>query len=206
MGRIRDLTGKRFGRLVVLEEAGRKNRQVTWKCVCDCGKTVSVRGSDLRGGQKSCGCISREIARNSHKTHDKSKTRIYRVWHGIKCRCCNPNDKYYSRYGGAGISVCEAWRESFENFYAWSIANGYSDELSIDRIDNSKGYSPDNCRWATPQQQTENRQCTQKITFNGKTQTLMQWANETGISYTTLWWRIKQGWEPEKALTQETGG
>ena len=202
MARIVDLTGKKFGQLLVLQESGRKNRQVLWKCVCDCGKTVLVRGSDLRNGQKSCGCIA---ARGRKKTHGKSDTRMYRIWRGIKERCCNTSSKYYSKYGGIGITVCEQWKDSFENFYSWSIANGYSDELTIDRIDNSKGYSPDNCRWATYQQQTDNRRCTQVITAYGKSQTLMQWANETGINYTTLWWRIKKGLEPEKALSNKKG-
>lgn len=203
MARIIDITGQRFGRLLVIEEAGRKNRQVVWKCECDCGNTVLVRGSDLRnGGQKSCGCLHSK----GRKTHGKSDTRIYRIWCGIKDRCCNPSCKYYGKYGGVGISVCDQWKDSFENFYSWSVANGYSDELTIDRIDNRKGYSPDNCRWATYQQQTDNRRCTQNITFNGKSQTLKQWAKETGINYVTLWWRFKNGWVPEKALSNKKGG
>jgi hypothetical protein len=103
-------------------------------------------------------------------------------------------------YGAKGITVCDEWHD-FKRFYEWAIATGYSDSLSIDRIDNTKGYSPDNCRWATPQEQTDNRRCCRYIAYNGKSQTIKAWAKETGIHYHTLLSRFDHGWSAEQALT-----
>jgi hypothetical protein len=103
-------------------------------------------------------------------------------------------------YGAKGITVCDEWHD-FKRFYEWAITTGYSDSLSIDRIDNTKGYSPDNCRWATPQEQTDNRRCCRYITYNGKCQTIKAWANETGIHRNTLRERFNRGWSAEQALT-----
>lgn len=96
--------------------------------------------------------------------------------------------------------MCEEWKDA-TCFCNWAIANGYADNLTLDRIDNDKGYSPDNCRWATPQEQTDNRACTKYVSFDGKTQTVKRWAEETGIPYKKLLWRIEHGWSPEKAFT-----
>jgi hypothetical protein len=115
-------------------------------------------------------------------------------------RCSNPKNDNYHLYGAKGISVCDEWKD-FSVFSRWAAENGYADNLSIDRIDNNKGYSPDNCRWATAQEQTDNRECTRLISFDGRTQTLKRWAEETGIPYKNLLWRIDNGWPIEKALT-----
>jgi hypothetical protein len=115
-------------------------------------------------------------------------------------RCSNENNDSYKTYGAKGVFVCEEWKQ-FDSFCNWAMVSGYSDTLSIDRIENDKGYTPQNCRWATPQEQTDNRSCTRFISFNGKTQTLKRWSEETGIPYKNLLWRIDQGWSIEKALT-----
>ena len=115
-------------------------------------------------------------------------------------RCSNPKNNAYLMYGAKGVSVCAEWKV-FNAFCKWAMSNGYKDGLSIDRIDNSKGYAPENCRWATPQEQTDNRGCVRYVSFNGKTQTIKKWAEETGIPYDRLSWRIRKGWPAEKALT-----
>ena len=198
MGKLIDLTGQRFGRLVVLERA-RNSSQGTamWRCQCDCGNITVVRSYLLKKGRtKSCGCQKYEV----HTTHEQSGTRLYRIWAAMKSRVTNPNNTNYSDYGGRGITLFDAWME-FEPFYEWAIKNGYSDELTIDRIDNDKGYSPDNCRWVTRKEQDENRRCNHLITYKGETKTLSQWAEHFHIPYGTLRTRlVKYGWSVEKAL------
>lgn len=124
------------------------------------------------------------------------------IWHSMIGRCTNPERPQYHNYGGRGISVCERWSRSFESFYDWSIENDYEIGLSIDRIDNDKGYSPDNCRWVTMKEQNNNTRSNRIITFEGKTQTMAEWADEVGIKYACLEARINRlGWSLERALS-----
>lgn len=165
MSRLIDLTGQRFGRLVVIARAedyvspkGKHNTR--WECRCDCGKTVVVCGWQLRTKDaRSCGCIHSEQLSTRNFVHGQRHTRIYEIWKGMKARCTNPHNSHFKYYGGRGISVCEEW-QSFPAFYGWAMAHGYSEHLTIDRIDNDKGYSPDNCRWATDAQQRSNKRKT----------------------------------------------
>ena len=121
------------------------------------------------------------------------KTRLYRIWEGMKQRCYNTNRPAYRIYGGRGITVCDEWKNSFQAFYKWSMSNGYRDDLSIDRIDNDKGYSPENCRWATRKEQQNNCSNTIKVEINGTQKSLRQWAEETGIYFNTLYKRYRKG-------------
>jgi hypothetical protein len=159
MAALRDITGQRFGRTVALEVShSTKLGEAIWKCVCDCGTNHLAIGRNLRKlHTTSCGCYQREKARSDGTTHGGTYTRLYRIWCAMKARCSNPNATYYCYYGGRGISVCEEWTNDFSAFQSWALANGYQDDLSIDRIDNDKGYSPDNCRWADRLTQNRNR-------------------------------------------------
>lgn len=201
MSKTIDLVGMRFGRLSVIGKTKTKSNRVAWICKCDCGnETTPMTTSLLKGRTKSCGCFHRDRTAETFRKHGQYNTRLYRIWGNMHQRCSNPKKDNYHLYGAKGVSVCDEWKD-FSDFSKWAMENGYSDSLSIDRIETDKGYSPENCRWATPQEQTDNRSCTKLISFNGKTQTIKRWAEETGIPYKNLLWRIDHGWDAEKALT-----
>lgn len=154
-----ELTGKRFERLTVIERAGPDSRgAICWHCRCDCGKERSFRGSDLkRGFIKSCGCWNSEVTTARNTSHGGSATRLYHIWQAMKNRTQNIGDaRAFGYYGARGISVCSEWQQ-FEPFRAWALANGYADNLSIDRVDNDGNYEPSNCRWADQATQVRNR-------------------------------------------------
>lgn len=164
--------GKTYGRLTVLElnhDFKTRNCGANYKCQCSCGNIKNVFFVHLNNGStKSCGCLARETAQKQMTTHGKSKTRLFRIWQGIKSRCFNMSVKDYYRYGGRGITVCEDWRIDFKNFYSWSIENGYSESLSLDRINNNNNYSPNNCKWSTPIEQQNNTRLNKACIINNK--------------------------------------
>lgn len=201
MSKTIDLTGMRFGRLLVIGKTRSKSGRVAWVCICDCGnETTPLTNCLLNGRSKSCGCLHKEITGNTHRKHGQYNTRLYRIWSNMRQRCSNPKNDNYHLYGAKGVSVCDEWKD-FAVFSKWAMQNGYADNLSVDRIETDKDYCPENCRWATPQEQTDNRKCTRYVSFNGKTQTLKRWSEETGISYKVLLWRVSHGWTAKKALT-----
>jgi len=138
-------------------------------------------------------------------SHGLSKTRLYNVWCAMKERCNNPHNKSYQRYGARGITITPEWQNSFETFYAWAVENGYTDGLTIDRIDNNRGYSPDNCRWVTAAQQNRNYSRNHLIAYNGKTQCIADWETETGIKRSTILWRLQAGKTLEQVFNRNDG-
>lgn len=200
MSKFIDITGKKFNKLTVVERLDNAAGGIAvWKCICDCGNITVVRGSNLKNGAvKSCGCLSK-IATTT--THGMSKSRLYSVWNAMKSRCRNPNAVDYNRYGGRGISVCDDWYYSFLHFYQWAIENGYSDDMSIERIDNDGDYCPENCRWATRKEQCRNRSSNARFEYNGESRILTEWCEIFGIEYKLAHNRIyKLGWDFEKAV------
>lgn len=201
MGQLIDLTGQRFGRWTVLRYSGKKSKNHYWKCKCDCGTEKEVRGSSLTsGGTLSCGCLISEFNRRTKTTHGGKNTRLYRIWGGMKNRCGNEREEAYKDYGGRGIKVCEEWERDFSNFYKWAMENGYSKELTIDRIDVNGNYCPENCRWVNMKIQCNNRRNNHRVTYKGRTQTIAEWENELGFKKDILSTRLSNGWSVEKAI------
>lgn len=163
--KAKDLTGQRFGRLVVVERVQNhgKNMQARWLCVCDCGNETTALSDNLkRGYVTSCGCYRKEKTAECKTTHGMNRTRLHRIWIGMKNRCCNPNNAGFEYWGARGIKVCDDWKNDFQSFYEWAISNGYADNLSIDRIDPNGNYEPSNCRWATAHEQRINQRRNKK--------------------------------------------
>lgn len=221
MGAFKDLTGQRFGKLVVIERAEdyvspSGQPKIRWLCQCDCGnKTKVLRECLLSGTTKSCGCLRVECGKTINLKHGctrKDNTdRLYGVWAGMKQRCYNPNHDFYHRYGARGIDVCDEWLNDYVAFKEWAYANGYDEnaklnQCTIDRIDSNKGYSPENCRWVNQKVQS-NGLCTNHIIeYNGESYTMSQWANILDISYDALKRRIQRGWTIERAFNQPVRG
>lgn len=196
---MRDLTGKVFGRLSALRVSGKtKQNGYKWECKCECGSLIDVASTHLvTGHTKSCGCLRAEAMSATMKKHGRSGGTEHNIWLSMLARCNNPKSHAYARYGGRGIKVCERWHK-FENFF---LDMGERPEgCSIDRIDNSRGYEPDNCRWATSRQQGRNTRVNRMATYNGQTMTLIDLAESKGIPYKLLHGRLAAGWELNKAV------
>ncbi len=208
-----DLTGKRFGRLTVIKQvksyvSPKGIPNIQWLCRCDCGNETIVRSGALTTGHtQSCGCYGIEMGKIATVKHLQSYTRLYRVWAAMKQRCYNPNSSSYNAYGGRGITVCDDWIDDFVPFYEWAMTNGYNPdaprgECTIDRIDNDKGYSPDNCRWISSEKQANNKQQTVWVEMNGEKKSLKQWCDIYQINYGCVIHRIhSMGWDAIKAIT-----
>lgn len=202
-----NLKGRRFGRLLVLKEAGEnKHKQVLWKCKCDCGKETEVITANLLSGKcQSCGCF-REY---NHKIHGMCYTRLNSIYRKMKERCLQVSNPRYKDYGGRGISVCDEWlgKDGFINFYNWAIENGYREDLTIDRIDVNGNYEPSNCRWADRITQGNNTRFNHWLTYNGETHTVAEWARIMDMPYGRLLSRINVlHWSVERALTEGVNG
>ena len=197
---FKNLCGQRFDRLVVVLYAGKQKRNHCWKCRCDCGKEKIVAGCNLTSGNsKSCGCLKSKALKERLTIHGKSKTVEYQIWHSMWDRCRKGNDRKFKDYAGRGISVCERWKD-FEAFLA-DMGPRPSDKHSLDRENNSKGYSPDNCRWATAKQQSRNTRYNRMLTCWGRTQCMAAWEEELGLSRGLIHARLKYGWSVERALS-----
>lgn len=197
-----DKIGKRYNNFIVLEQVPSEDGKVLWKCRCDCGREF-VLGNRQIFRKKSCGCMNTNNINNPYSDitffvdsgmiSRKTYNRLKQEWNSMRTRCReNYHDSHVYFY--RGITVCEEW-SSFRAFALWALANGYADNLTLDRIDNDKSYSPDNCRWATWKTQQNNKRNNAWITYQGKTQTLKQWSDELNLSYSMLRGRYKNGWK-----------
>lgn len=200
-----DITGRRFGRLIVIRPVKRKNK-LSWECKCDCGNVTYQQSHDLIVGKVvSCGCYHNEIrsqlAQNCHKTHGGSKTRLFKIWSGMLYRCKDNSAKVRKHYKDKGITVCNEWKK-FVPFRDWALSHGYRNDLTIDRIDNDKGYYPENCRWATYRQQENNKSDNHRVVIGGKEKTISEWSQVSGIREDTILYRVNAGWAENRLLTK----
>ena len=213
-----DLTGKTFGELTVVKFVPTDNRRSYWLCKCSCGGEAIVYSGHLKCGHtttcnnsshrigKKCSDDTKQKISNANTKHSGCGERLYRVWASMLNRCNNQNEIAYKWYGAKGIKVCDEWLD-YANFRQWALSSGYDENAeahacSIDRIDGNGDYCPENCRWANAKTQANNRKSNVLLTYNGKTQTMMQWSEETGVPYGLIQQRLNRGWGVQKAIEQ----
>ena len=199
----------KFGEWTVVERAEDRIQpkgyhMTMWHCRCSCGNERDVYANSLTTGRStSCGCKAKETAKKTAKknftTHGQTNTRLYQIWAGMHKRCENCNASNYSDYGGRGISVCDEWND-FVPFHDWAMANGYTEELSIDRINVDLNYTPENCRWVGSVAQANNRRSSRYYEYNGETHTISEWSKILNIPYKKLWKHINSGKPIESIL------
>jgi len=207
MSKREDLTGQRFGRLIVLEFAHNQGG-THWRCLCDCGNKTTVRSNSLKGGAThSCGCLIRENnkANPNRYTHGQASkstlTQLYTAWINMKARCYNNSNRQFHVWGGRGITVCDRWRNSFVAFHE-DMGDPPTPQHSIDRIDVNGNYEPNNCRWATPQQQGSNRRNIRSLTYKGETRGVSEWSRKLDIPISTIANRMGRNLPPEQCLSR----
>lgn len=200
MGKLKDLTGQKFGKLTVIERAENQGKYTCWLCKCECGTLITVRSTNLlTGNTKSCGCYKKDKAIIDHTIHNLSNHRIYKIWENMKSRCYRKTTINYERYGGRGIKVCNEWQQ-FEPFNDWAIKNGYKEDLTLDRIDVNGNYEPDNCRWLSVKEQNRNTRTNRLITYKGETHCVSEWAEILGINAKLIYDRLRKNWTIEEVL------
>lgn len=196
-----DMVGRRFGRLVVIKEVDPhikpSGQKITmYKCICDCGNYKTVSGTHLRSGHhQSCGCLKKEQEKHGN-------TRLARIWLDMIARCYNEKSTSYKNYGAKGITVCESWKNDFEIFKSWAEKSGYTNNLTIDRIDNTKGYEPINCRWATPKQQANNRKNNLILSYKDEAHTAAEWADILNVNVKRIYEKKSRGLSDTEVLKQ----
>ena len=201
--KTKDLSGVKFGKLTQIS-MHKENKIAIWLCKCDCGKTVNVRASSLLNGHTtSCGCYGKNRIGKEKRVHGGTGTRLYRIYLNMKQRCYNQKCESYKDYGGRGITICKEWLSDFSTFQKWSLENGYKKELTIDRIDNDGGYSPNNCRWTTRKEQNNNNRHCVLLTYNGETHNIQQWSEITGLPRGIITKRYKSGWDVKRIFETE---
>jgi len=207
LGKFKEYTGLVKGKLRVIGYAGRNKNGHYWDCSCDCGKELSVSAQALLSDKKdSCGCTTRAKIIAAATKHGRTSTTEWSIWHGIRKRCLCVTDQVYHRYGGRGIGLCQEWTDSFESFLR-DMGPRPSMQHTVDRIDNDKGYSPENCRWALWKQQQRNRRTNHIWEYNGKRLCITEWAELTGVRKDTLRRRVVvYKWSIERALTTPLNG
>lgn len=201
---VKDLTGQRVGRLVVVKYVFQKRHGRNWECICDCGKATRVATGNLKtGGTISCGCFTIDRVVLEHTTHGLSKHKLYSIWDGMHQRCYNPKNTAYHSYGGRGVIICDEWKSEFLSFYSWAMDNGYGDKLQIDKdiLGDGKLYSPSTCCFVSSKTNCQNRRTSVMIEYNGDRYCIKEWAGRLNISYPTLCWRLKNGWGVDLAFS-----
>jgi hypothetical protein len=200
------ILGQRFGKLVVIERLpANSHHEAEWRCVCDCGNEHITTSYNLTHGKTTrCRECTIKLIAQKNTTHGQQPKKMFNAYVNMKTRCYNHNYYLFKNYGGKGITICDEWlgKNGFINFREWSLKNGYKDKLSIDRIDNNKGYSPDNCRWVTMTVQQNNRTNNRLITLGGETKTLADWCRFYKINYSAVISRLDLGWSDIDALTK----
>lgn len=208
MRRKTDLEGKRIGRIVVVDYSHINNRsEAVYNLLCDCGKAYKLNRAEIKKltGVGCKDCYRKSLPKLS-TTHGASYSKLYRKWLSMIQRCCNPNCRIFKFYGAKGVAICDEWRSSFEKFSEWAKSSGYVDGLTIDRIDVFKGYSPDNCRWATNKEQSLNRRNTKRYEIDGVSRTIGEWCESFDISPNMARARVRRGMSIMDALTKERMG
>ena len=204
---VKDISGKQFDRLTIMEFSHIGGNSAYWRATCVCGTEKVVRNSGLGKLVRSCGCLHREAAaeqgRRSRK-HGQSRSRLENIYHAMMARCYKPKAVNYQRYGGKGIAVCEEWRNSCAAFYQWALANGYDDHLELDRKETGSSYSPGNCRWVTSIQNQNNRGNNKRYEFNGESLTASEWSRRVGIHRSAIKARLNRGWPMHEVLVPLT--
>lgn len=207
MGKKLDITGQRFGKLVAIEFSHKNNcGKRMWLCKCDCGnyKTIDIHNllRKTKTSTKTCGLCKKTMEGTKCYKHGMSKKRVYKCYKLMKNRCYNTHNKRFYLYGGRGITVCDEWlgEQGSTKFINWALNNGYKDDLTLDRIDNNKGYSPENCRWATRKEQSNNLRCNKHYEYKGKIYTLSQLCDFLQLNYEFIYSRIRLGWDIVKAV------
>ena len=185
-------------KIIVIEQVPRTQpKKIYWKCKCACGNPNEfiVQSTCLRSGNTlSCGCVKRD---RHPSTHGDSNSKLYYVWSTMRKRCNNPNDHNYNRYGGRGITVCNEWN-NYQSFRDWAMSHGYKEGLEIERNDNNGNYCPENCRWATHQEQCCNRSSNVRIEYQGSIFSAQEFSQLTGLTYETILARVRNGWSSEE--------
>ncbi len=197
-----NLSGKKFNRLTVIRRDGKyKSGNIRWLCQCECGNFTHASKHSLESGEvKSCGCYIAEKTGIRNFKHGGFGTRLYEIWRQMHRRCYGKNNKAYPLYGGRGIAICDEWKE-YEHFEKWALSHGYSENLTIDRIDVNGNYTPENCRWATVKEQANNRRNNRNISYKGEIHTISEWSERYGVNQQKLRDRLsRNGWDLEKAL------
>lgn len=199
---MENIIGKRFGKLIVKEFVGYKKKRPFYHVVCDCGNEKEVCYYELiRGQTRSCGCLHRKVLGDMARKHGESNTRLFKIWCGIKKRCFDKNSSRYSYYGGRGINMCSDWKNDFLTFKEWANSHGYTDELTIDRVDVNGNYCPENCRWATKEQQANNTRTNHYLEYKGVKRSMSEWCKILGLNYYKIRTRINScHWTVEEAF------
>lgn len=202
-----DLTGQKFGRLVVISQNGKtRSGNVKWLCKCDCGNFKTVASGALRSGETvSCGCWIREKTSQRSYIHGETNTRLHHIWSSMKARCYYTKAINYPNYGGRGIKVCDEWIHSYIAFRDWAVKHGYTENSTIDREDVNGNYCSENCQWISAFDQQSNKTNNRKITVGGVTNTVTEWGRKYNIDPQAIWGRLNRGWGEEEAVTTPSG-